>query len=222
MFYNNRAKLFRRGRTTSLFPNKNIKLSRNLNKDIIQNTTHNLAAEFTSSQFFALPGLSPYIHLEGYFIEGWWGESTNSVSIKKVDMLFKQYNLDLIIAIVPVTYYLPPTNSESSGFCLYFIKDKLLFSATYAILLFQKNKNGLYKKTYSSIKQVYVQNRKNPVIKDKFSNTYEIEHLVSFYNMFEDGFLPHLSSQLVMFFKDPRNKHVFVRPVKPWYYSLPH
>ncbi|MFK7974364.1 MAG: hypothetical protein AB8B66_05840 [Rickettsiaceae bacterium] len=44
MFYNNRAKLFRRGRTTSLFPNKNIKLSRNLNKDIIQNTTHNLAA----------------------------------------------------------------------------------------------------------------------------------------------------------------------------------
>ncbi len=221
MFYNDRAIFVDEKGKKSIFPRKDIKIEFDVNEDIVSSLLDELKTQHSKQhKFIPLPSFSDIEkHLTGYAIEGWWGAETNSVSIKELKPFFTKHELDTIIAIVPVTYYLPPIKSEASGMNLSFVGNKLYFSATYAVLIFSKTVDG-YQKTYSSIKQVYVTSKSD--FHKLAHRRYDQQHINSYYDLFQSDFLPHVRHQVKKLFEKGSSGSGFIQPQKPFHYYLPH
>lgn len=221
MFYDDRALLIDGKEKISIFPKKSIDFNFNINNDIVNVLVKKLQPQYKEQHQFI--SLEPFVDIEnrltGYAIEGWWGYETNSVNIKGLKNIFQKYKLDNIIAIVPVTYYLPPIKGEATGMNLSFVKNQMSFSSTYAVIVFSKSSDGS-QKSYNSIKQVYFASRNDF---DKLSSKkYEQQHIDFYYDLFKYNFLPYLTNQVVNLLSHDLSNSVFPKPKKPFHYYLPH
>jgi len=225
IFHNNRAILIDNSKWVfssyiSLFPEKNTQLNREVNQEITSLVNKNLSLSFPTCQFIQLASSSPERGLSGgYLIEGIWGVEANSINVLGIEEKLNKNNLDIIIAVVPVTYHLPAIKADAGGLNLSFVGNKIYFSATYAIFIFSRQQGVKSYKTYRSIKQVFEKGTINPhgIMKLKY---YDEEHLDYFFRLFTEDFIPHLSNQIIMFLKDPECE--FPHPKKPFDYLLPH
>ncbi len=213
MFFNNRARKVGFFSRNSLFPTKDTFLSQtNVNEDISSFLANALNQHHGQKQtFLALPTVD-IENLTGYFIEGDLGPETKYVTLKNIKSLLKKYHLDTIIAIVPVTYYLPITDSEGSGMNMTIKKDTLYFSATYAVLIFSENG----KKTFSSLKQVYLVSKDGHYVFP--NNRYDQQTLSAYLDLFKNEFLPHLKKQILLMITSRDERKVFAPPQKPFFY----
>lgn len=221
MFFDNRGFLLQNSEYKSLFPRKDVTFDKNVNSIIIKSLYKHLSNIYNdTNSFIQLTPLEPEKHQEGYLIEGWWGVDTKSIFVKGLNSFFVNHSLNSIVAVVPITYYLPALKSEASGMNLTFTKNKLFFSASYAILIFSKKAGG-YEKTYSSIKQVYCDSieLEDWEFNDKY---YEQKHLDSYYLLFETGFLSYINSQVAKLLGNKNDKGIFHKPKKPLRYFMPH
>ena len=213
MFFNNRARQVSFFSKESLFPSKNTSLLEiNINKDISEYLANALNQDFRKNHTFLELSAINTENLTGHFIEGSWGPETKYVALKNIKGLLKKYQLDTIIAIVPVTYHLPITNSEASGMNMTIKKDRLYFSATYAILIFSKNG----KKIFSSLKQVYTASKDGNYFPK--NSQYDQQALSVYLDLFKNEFLPYLKKQILLMATSGDTEKVFLPPKKPFFY----
>ena len=222
MFYGNRAKAQNLWEQRRIFSEENVSFYEDVNQIIVDFLVDSLQSKFNENfKFIPLEYLETKEHLTGYAIEGWWGSATKYLYVNGLSRLFKEHSLDNIIAIVPCTYYLPLVDGEAAGLNISFIANsRQYFSSVYAVLLFSKSGKG-YKKSYSSIKQVYYTGCK--CIKCLNGRGYNQKHVDNFYKMLKEKFLPHLSRQVIGLLDHKKKiKSVFVEPIKPFLYYWPH
>ena len=216
MFYNNRAKLIGVMANKSLFPAKAIRFADNVNVILTKTIAQNVSQSYKQHEFIQLRPINPEDGLTGYFIDGSWGPETKAVTLKGIKKLFDKHNLDSLIAIVPVTYYLDDLKGEASGMNLTFNKNELVFSATYAILVYAKL-NSRIVKVFSSLKQVH---RSAVKLQQGLTtlNRYKTEHVNVYYKLLEESFAPKVVEQIKGLLNGEPISAIFPAPSKPLFY----
>jgi len=221
IFFDDRIRMFFGIKSKSLFPEKGAIFHTNVNNLIVGSLVSSLAKQFKENhELIALPPLNTADSLTGYMIEGSWGEETRSVNIKGLEKFFQNKNLDKIIAIAPVTYYVPNLNGEGSGIEVLLSNTEMFFSCCYAIIIFAK-KGKTYEKEFSSIKQVYSASRKIKQ-KNQFIKHYTQACIEEYYLILKQHFIPHMVKQFSGLLNNQKPESIFIRPKKPLYYYLSH
>lgn len=219
IFFDDRILLGMRGK--SLYPEKGAIFHTNVNNLIVSILAPSLAQQFKEHhEIIALPPLNTAESLTGYMIEGIWGRETKSVHVKGLQKFFQHQNLDKIIAIVPVTYYVPKLNSEGRGIEVLLSNNEMFFSCCYAIVVFTRN-GKTYKKEYSSIKQVYTISKQFKQ-SEQFIKYYNQACIEEYYLILQEYFIPHIIKQYAGILNKQNPDSIFIKPKKPLYYYLPH
>jgi hypothetical protein len=224
LFFDDRMWLQKRtlffSKLQSLFPENDALFHTDVNNLIANLVVQSLEKQAKGhTDFIALPGLNTAEHVTGYMIEGVWGPETNSVDVKGLKAFFPQNNLDRIIAIVPVTYYVPRLG-EGHGIEVVLFNRHMFFSCCYAVLVFAKSKQS-YKKIYGSIKQVYVHSKKvNQVKIDK--RRYSKENANDYYSVLPEGLIPHIIEQCMGIVSNKNLDNIFLKPKTPYFYCCSH
>ena len=93
---------------TSCFPESTSLFHTDVNVLISKNIIEKLSS-CPDTTLIPLPPLETEQSVTGYMIEGSWGVETNSVTVKGLLPFFQHHHLDQIIAIVPITHFVPHT-----------------------------------------------------------------------------------------------------------------
>lgn len=227
LFFRDRAHWAHMLSVSSVFPAATCVFTHDVNEELAQNLARGLAAHYRGAYVFVpLAGLDPETSLEGYFIEGDKGALAEKIVVKGVPALMDQNKLDQLIVVVPVTYYVRAKGQESSGLGLIISGDKLVFSASYAVLVYEKGESlrGEAQPVYRSIKQVYTTSCSCPpleVTQDKRqAPMYTQAHVDVFEALRRRDFLAHLQAQIAGMMNG--SSSIFLPPQKPLYYYLPY